>query len=89
MLEDVLKDHRHNFGYDRANTLGLYNWVRGELETLSSVTVQVKDHISDPIRPVVHSPGCQFGQDRSLRARRQLGQLLVDVMPLFQFGLQF
>jgi hypothetical protein len=45
---NVVKDHRHNFAYDNNNTLVFYNFVRGELQTLTNVSVQVKDHIADP-----------------------------------------
>ncbi len=45
---DILKDNRHNFAFDNNNSLVLYNFVRGELTTLSSVNVQVKDDIADP-----------------------------------------
>jgi len=43
---DVVKDHRENFGYDIDNTLSFYNNVRGDLTTLTGpVNVQIKDSL--------------------------------------------
>lgn len=43
---DVLKDNRGNFGYNVPNTLVMYNFIRGELTTVSEpVTVRVQDSL--------------------------------------------
>jgi hypothetical protein len=43
---DILKDNRKNFGFDIENKLLLYNFIRGDLATVSDpVTVKIQDHL--------------------------------------------
>ena len=43
---DVLKDNRNNFAYSIQNRLFLYNFIRGELTSVTEpVTVRIQDHL--------------------------------------------
>lgn len=43
---DVLKDNRNNFGFNVANRLYMYNFVRGELTNAQEpVTLRIQDHL--------------------------------------------
>lgn len=62
--ENIVKDNRPNFGFDLTGSLNFYNFVRGELTTLTGpVTASIKDSVtgdetfSTSVTAVEVSPG--------------------------------